>query len=150
MNQRLIIHNVPIISDTKKPCINERYGNKCKRMVNTGFCWQHYPQVRVYHDPVAFKKCICKLLYIAKKNPKLCNLHALFEVTSNNKWYLIANPDFYQIVLNKYNAFKEQYDLSRYSYLEQPISSTIWNNDIYHMKFPTSNAGVRPRRRRCL
>ncbi len=156
MDQNLIKHIVPTLTLDKQNCMNSHYG-KCKRKVSTGFCWQHYPEIRAYGDPTEIKLCIRKLLNlsrlarVADRTAKISIVQALFEVVSINKWYLRSNPEFYQNLVNKYRVFKERCELARYSYLEQPlhqqyshVADSKWSNSVHYWAFPKSKRKPKP------
>ncbi len=148
MDQPFKKHIVLILTRSKQNCMNNRYGKECKRKVNTGFCWQHYPQICKYHDPADLQICVWKLMNLSrlsrKRNAKISIVQALFEVVSNNKWYLFSNPEFYQIVVHKYAAYKEICELAQYSYLEQPLTDSKWSNELHYWAFPTSKRKPKP------
>ena len=135
--------------------MSSRYGKKCKRKVNTGFCWQHYPEIRMYRGAAGMQVCIRKLLALSRlaraasrsgtecPTAQISIVQALFEIVSINKWYLLVNPDFHQNLVNNYHICKERCELARYSYLEQPILAAAspqskWTNPVHYWAFPWS------------
>ena len=143
-----IKHIVPNFFE-KRYCLNGRYGKPCKRTVNTGFCWQHYPKIIIYDSHKHFQECTLKLMDIYRlatnRNDKIKLSQVFFEVVSINKWYLHKNTDFYQKILNKYHASKVLCKLERYSYLEEtPLSNSDWADCYHYWLFPHSRRKYSP------
>ena len=142
MEQNFVKHTIFTLTSVKQYCINHKYGKECTRKVTTGLCWQHYPQIREYDNLAELQVCVRKLLSLSrlarKRSAKISIVQALFEVISYNKWCMISNSDFYQLLVHKYYAYKERCELARYSYLEQPIIDSKWSTDIHYWSFPTS------------
>lgn len=79
MDQDLVFHHVPTITKTQKFC------KQCTRKVNTGYCWQHYPQITKYDNIQDLQNCIRKLLLLKRMTRQEKFTNVLSMVIGINK-----------------------------------------------------------------